>query len=122
VLVECATHAIIGAHLGAYRASEWPVCKPLMQRLSGGMLRLADRLLPPQKDLPDGSYPRNLVPTGVGKARALAQAITVRVIECALPGLPDAQPRCRLLTTLPGPQAAPVLESAALYHRLWQVE
>jgi hypothetical protein len=148
VLVECATHAIIGAHLGEYRASEWSVCEPLMQRLSGGMLCLADRgfngyahwatatatgaqllwrcaanrLLPPQMDLPDGSYLSILVPTGVTKAQAQEQAITVRVIEYALPGQTDAQPRYRLLTTLLDPQVAPALELAALYHRRWQVE
>jgi hypothetical protein len=46
----------------------------------------------------------------------------VRVIEYALPGLPDAQPRYRLLTTLLNAEAAPALELAALYHRRWQVE
>ncbi len=148
VLVECATHAIIGAQLGAYRASEWSVCEPLLQCLTGGTLCLADRgfdgyahwaaasatgaqllwrcaanrLLPPQQDLPDGSYLSTLVPAGATKAQALEQAITVRVIEYALPGVPDAQPRYRLLTTLLDPQAAPALELAALYHRRWQVE
>ena len=28
VLVECTTLVIIGANLGAYRASEWAVCEP----------------------------------------------------------------------------------------------
>ena len=62
------------------------------------------------------------MPTGAGKAQALEQAIPVRVIEYALPGVPDAQPRYRLLTTLLDPDAAPALELAALYHRRWQVE
>lgn len=148
VLVECTTHVIIGANLGAYRASEWAVCEPLMQRLSAGMLCLADRgfdgythwaaaratgaqllwrcaanrLLPPQKHLPDGSYLSTIVPTRVCKAQAFEQAIPVRVIEYALPGVPDAQPRYRLLTTLLDPDAAPALELAVLYHRRWQVE
>ena len=43
VLVKCATHAILGAHLGPYRASEWSVCQPLMARLKPDMLCLADR-------------------------------------------------------------------------------
>ena len=148
VLVECATHAIIGAHLGEYRASEWSICEPLLPRLLPGMLCLADRgfdghahwaaasatgaqllwrcaanrLLPPHQELPDGSYLSTLVPAGATKAQALERAITVRVIEYALPGLPDAQPRYRLLTTLLDPQAAPALELAALYHQRWQVE
>lgn len=33
VLVECATHAILGANLGPYRAAEWDICKPLLARL-----------------------------------------------------------------------------------------
>ena len=148
VLVECATHAIIGANLGPYRASEWAVCEPLMGRLVSGMLCLADRgfsgyehwarasatgahllwrcpanrVLPQLTELPDGSYLSSIAPTGVTKAQAQERAISVRVIEYALPGLPDAQPRYRLLTTLLDAEAAPALELAALYHRRWQVE
>jgi hypothetical protein len=58
----------------------------------------------------------------VGKVQAQERAITVRVIEYAMPGLPDGQPRYRLLTTLLDPQEAPALELAALYHQRWQVE
>lgn len=151
VLVECATHAIVGANLGPYRASEWEVCEPLMARLEPGMLCLADRgfsgyehwarasasgaqllwrcpanrLLPPLTDLPDGSYLSRIVPTGVTRTQAQERAITVRVIEYALPGLqgtPKAQPRYRLLTTLLDANEAPALELAALYHQRWQVE
>ena len=43
VLAECATHAIIGANLGPYRAAEWDICKPLLSRLAPDMLCLADR-------------------------------------------------------------------------------
>ena len=119
VLVECVTHAILGANLGPYRASEWDVCKPLLSALTPGMLCMADRgfngyehwrearatgaqllwrcsegrLLPRLQDLPDGSYLSTIAPTGVGRAQAKEQAIVVRVIEYALPGLPDALPR-----------------------------
>jgi hypothetical protein len=148
VLVECATHAIVGAGLGPYRASEWAVCEPLLARLGPGMLCLADRgfsshehwarasatgaqllwrcpanrVLPQLAELPDGSYLSRIVPTGVRREQAKEHAITVRVIEYALPGLPDAQPRYRLLTTLLDAEAAPALELAALYHQRWQVE
>ena len=44
------------------------------------------------------------------------------MIDYALPGLDDAQPRYRLLTTLIDERAAPALELAALYHQRWQVE
>ncbi len=43
VLVECATHAIIGANLGPYRAAEWDICEPLLALLRPDMLCLADR-------------------------------------------------------------------------------
>ena len=148
VLMECGTHAIIGANLGPYRASEWEVCQSLLEYLKPGMLCLADRgfsgyeywadasatgaqllwrcpanrILPPLTELSDGSYLSSITPSGVSKAQAHERAITVRVIEYALPGLPDGQPRYRLLTTLLDPQEAPALELAALYHERWQVE
>ncbi len=46
----------------------------------------------------------------------------MRVIEYALPGLPDGQPRYRRLTTLLDPTVAPAMELAALYHERWEVE
>lgn len=148
VLMECTTHAIIGANLDAYRASEWAVCEPLLKHLSPGMLCLADRgfsgfehwarasatgaqllwrcpanrILPPFKELSDGSYLSELRPTQGTKAQARERAISVRVIEYALPGLGDAQPRYRLLTTLLNPDDAPAQELATLYHQRWQVE
>ena len=39
----CATHAILGANLGPYRVAQWDICKPLLARLTPGMLCLADR-------------------------------------------------------------------------------
>lgn len=43
VLVECATHAIVAANIGAYRDSEWSVCQPLLASLNASTLCLADR-------------------------------------------------------------------------------
>jgi len=43
VLVECATHAILGANLGPYRSGEWELTTPLLPRLGPGMLCMADR-------------------------------------------------------------------------------
>jgi hypothetical protein len=146
--VECVTHAILAANVGPYRTSEWEVCKPLLASLKPGMLCMADRgfngyeywrqaqatgsqllwrcannrILARHQELPDGSYLSTIAPTGVSRAQARAQAIVVRVIEYALPGLADAQPRYRLLTTLLDPVEAPALELAALYHQRWQVE
>ena len=148
VLVECATHAILGANLGPYRTSEWEICQPLLSRLGPGMLGPADRgfngygywrqaqasgaqllwrcadnrQLPAQQLLPDGSYLSAIYPSGVSRAKAVEQAIAVRVIEYALPGVDGAHARYRLLTTLLDAQAAPALELAALYHQRWEVE
>lgn len=148
VLVECVTHAILGANLGPYRMGEWEICKPLLSSLHPGMLCMADRgfngfehwrqaqatgaqllwrcavnrVLPRNQELSDGSYLSVIVPTGVGRAQARQQAIVVRVIEYALPGLADSQACYRLLTTLLDPQQAPAMELAALYNERWQVE
>jgi hypothetical protein len=158
VLVECATHAILGAKLGPYRAGEWEVCEPLLARLRPDMLCLADRgfrgckhwkaaaatgaqllwrcannrQLPVLKVLSDGSYLSTIHPSDVKRAEAREQAITVRVIEYALPGaLPleggseagaTAQPRYRLMTTLLDETVAPALELAGLYQQRWEVE
>jgi len=148
VLVECVTHGILAANLGPYAAGEWAVCKPLLSALKPDMLCMADRgfngyehwrlarqtgaqllwrcasnrLLPRQQELLDGSYLSTIMPTGVGKAQAKEQGIVVRVIEYAMPGLPDAQPSYRLLTSMLDPDVAPALELAALYHDRWQVE
>jgi Insertion element 4 transposase N-terminal/Transposase DDE domain len=148
VLVECATHAILGANLGPYATGEWDLCIDLLPRLQPGMLCMADRgfggfehwrqakatgaellwrcsstrQLPVKQVLDDGSFLSVMQPSGVGRAQAAQQAITVRVIEYALPGLADAQPRYRLLTTLLDPVLAPVMELAALYHQRWEIE
>jgi Insertion element 4 transposase N-terminal/Transposase DDE domain len=148
VLVECTTHAILDANMGAYRDSEWQVCQPLLRSLKPGMLCLADRgfkayeywrqaketgaqllwrcrndrQLPVHQELADGSYLSVIYPPGKGRREGAAEAIVVRVIEYELPGLPEAQPRYRLLTTWLDPTAAPALELAALYHERWEVE
>jgi Insertion element 4 transposase N-terminal/Transposase DDE domain len=148
VLVECATHAILGANIGPYRASEWEICTPLLARMGPGQLCLADRgfngyecwrqasatgaqllwrcadnrQLPVVEMLEDGSYLSTIYPSHLPRERAREQAIPVRVIEYALPGQADAQPRYRLMTTLLDATQAPALALAALYQQRWQVE
>lgn len=151
VLVECASHAIIAANLGAYRSSEWSICEPLLARLDASMLCLADRgfngyaawaaargtgaqllwrcvanrKLPVVKALSDGSYLSTIYPAGnlSKKRRNASQAgITVRVIDYALPNVDSAEPRYRLLTTLLDEDQAPAKELASLYHQRWEVE
>lgn len=151
VLVECASHAVIAANLGAYREAEWEICKPLLSSLDAGMLCLADRgfngyahwataratgaellwrcannrKLPVVKALGDGSYLSTIYPSDTRSKKqrqASAKGITVRVIDYALPNAVDAQPRYRLLTTLLDEKTAPALELASLYHQRWEVE
>ncbi len=148
ILVECATHAIVGANIGAYREAEWTVCKPLLARLNASMLCLADRgfngyeywrsahatgaqllwrcaenrQLPVLQSLADGSFLSVLRPSK-GAARSDKNAgVSVRVIEYTLPGTNGDMTRYRLLTTLLDASQAPALELAALYHERWEVE
>ena len=46
----------------------------------------------------------------------------VRVIDYRLPGVPDAEPVYRLITTLLDPTTAPAQELAALYQTRWTIE
>jgi len=147
VLVECATHAIIGANLGPYRSAEWDLCKPLLAHLKPNMLCLADRgfngyahwqaardtgaqllwrcvtnrQLPMVKALADGSYLSVIYPDEKSR-KSRAGEIMVRVIEYSLPGVPDAPQRLRLITSLLDPVQVPALQLAALYHERWEVE
>lgn len=147
VLVECATHAILAANLGAYRAAEWDICAPLLSRLGADMLCLADRgfsgyahwkaardtgaqllwrcvtnrQLPVARELPDGSYLSVIYPDAKSRSARTGE-IVLRVIDYALSGTRGAQERYRLITTLLEPDKAPALELAALYHERWEVE
>ena len=139
VLVECGTHAIVAANIGAYRDSEWSVCKPLLASLNASTLCLADRgfngyeywcsakatgsellwrctsnrQLPVTKTLSDGSYLSVLRPSKAPRRNDESAAVTVRVIEYTLPGTQGAETRYRLLTTLLDEHHAPALELAA---------
>lgn len=75
--------------------------------------------------LGDGSYLSAIHPSGTQRAKAREQAITVRVIEYALPGVggtPPPQPRYRLMTTLLDETEAPAQALAALYAQRWEIE
>lgn len=147
VLIECASHAILAANLGAYRASEWSICQPLLSHVGPGMLLLADRgfnsyfhwqsaratgaellwrcpnnrQLPMVQALPDGSYLSVIYPDT--KSRRTRQGeVGVRVIEYQLPGTGEAGQRFRLVTSLVDPAKAPAMDLARLYHERWEVE
>ena len=98
VLAECATHAILGACLGPYRADEWTLSQQLLGTLEPGMLCLADRgyngvehwrqalasgahllwrasdgrHLPVARMLDDGSYLCEVEPSTPGRRRPLS--------------------------------------------------
>jgi hypothetical protein len=148
VLVECATHAILGACIGAYGTEEFKLCKGLLPKLDASMLCLADRgfrghnrwvearatgaqllwrasttqLLAVQTVLPDKSFLSQLVP-GKGTRQARRdQAVTVRVIDYELLDATGQLTVYRLITSLMDHMAAPAHELARLYHERWHVE
>ena len=147
VLIECASHAILAANIGAYRTAEWTICAPLMAQMDESMLCLADRgfsgyahwktatatgaellwrgvtnrQLPVVKMLVDGSYLSAIYPDQKSR-RSRHGEILLRVIEYSLPGPDGKLARYRLLTTLLDPKVTPALELATLYHERWEVD
>ena len=148
VLVECTTHAILGACIGAYATEEFKLCKGLLPKLDASMLCLADRgfrghsrwiaaratgaqllwrgsttqILTVQEVLPDNSFLSQLVPGTGSRQQRRSQAVTVRVIDYELANAQGEPTAYRLVTSLIDPGAAPAHELAQLYHARWQVE
>jgi transposase IS4-like protein/DDE family transposase len=146
-LVENGTHVLFGTTLGAYHDGETTLARQTLPALRAGMLCLADRLffswalwhaaqatgaelvwrikhnlrLPRETTLPDGSYLSTIYPSQRDQ-RQRRNGATVRVIDYTLPGVPDAEPIYRLVTTIQDPTAAPAAELAALYHERWEIE
>ncbi|MGH7214975.1 MAG: IS4 family transposase, partial [Tepidisphaeraceae bacterium] len=146
-LVENGTHVLFGTTLGAYHEGETTLAHHVLPALRPGMLCLADRgffgwalwqaahvtgadlvwrikhnlRLPRETPLPDGSYLSTMYPSQRDQRRRRNGA-TVRVIDYTLPGVRDAEPLYRLVTTLQDPTVAPAAELAALYHERWEIE
>lgn len=146
-LVECGSHVLCHAQPGPYAVGEKTLARGLLPYLDASMLVLADRnffgrdfwqqaqqtgamllfrlksdvRLPPEQNLPDGSYLSTLYPTG-GDRKLRQNGTRVRIIEYTLDGLPLAESRYRLLTNWLDAEAAPAAELAALYHRRWTIE
>jgi hypothetical protein len=146
-LTENASHAALAVNHGPYRRGETTLAQPLVDRLTAGMLCLADRnfcqyplfaramklgadllwrvrndrRLKVIKRLADGSYLSELRP---GKGRATP--LPVRVIEydvtCQKEDGGAHTERYRLVTTLCAPDQAPARELAALYPTRWEIE
>lgn len=149
ILVECGTHAIIGADVDACCSSEHHGAHALLGRLSSDMLVTLDagfqsvalwsgirqtgaHVLGMLKSgtmkgkgqvLSDGSVLTQMAPT----RRSLypcKEALAVRVISYRItdPQVGKTDKVFRLATTLLDPVAAPALELIALYHERWEVE
>jgi hypothetical protein len=146
-LIENGTHVLFGSRMDSYAVSEHALAKQVIPGLSAGMLCLADRLfagyslwnqarstgadllwrvgktflLPPAKQLPDGSWLSDLYPSVQDRQRR-RNGILTRVIEYRLEGVADAEPGYRLITTILDHEKAPAPELAALYHERWEIE
>lgn len=148
-LVECGTHVIFAAKLGAYKDAESQLARDLVPHLRPGMLCLADRLFPGYAlwrqcaatgahllwraktslalrktvTLADGTYLAEWWPA---EARRHGQpAVLVRVIEYRLhdpEGTADPAEVYRLVTTILDPAVATGQELAALYPQRWEIE
>lgn len=150
-LLENGTHALFGVVLGGYRDSEVSLAHKALQNLKPDMLCLADRgfsgyplwqtasqtgaqllwRIPRNRRLPalqrfkDGSYLSQINPSPATLKKMsdkTAPVITVRVIDYRLPGVADAEPVYRLITTLLDAKRYPADELAALYHGRWRIE
>ncbi len=147
-LSECGTHAITDAALGPYTDSERALSDQLLGALRAGMLCLADRgfysferfqtarqsgaellwratsnmVLPREQPLTDGSFLSSVYARSDRKLHR--ESARVRVVDYRIddPGVPQAEERYRLLSTILDPDAAPAPELAALYSERWELE
>jgi len=146
-LVENGTHVLFGSRMAGCQSGEITLAKRVIGSLTEGMLCLADRnffgfdlwqkarstgaelLWRVKKNVrlvacersADGSYLAKIYPSEKDR-RNDRNAVTVRVIEYRLVGVPDAEPVYRLVTTILDPGKAPAKELAGLYHERWEVE
>lgn len=150
-LLENGTHALFGVALGGYHDAEVNLAQQVLPHLTPDMVCLADRgfsgyplwqaachsgaqllwrivnnrRLPVLQRFTDGSYLSQLSPAAATKKTLGDQAtptLTVRIIEYRLPGVSQAEPVYRLMTTLLDAARYPAEELAALYHRRWRIE
>ena len=146
-IVECGSHVIMEAEIGAYSTSEVALSVPLLGNLVLGMLLLADRgfysfhrwkqaagtgadllwrvktgLRPTYMgSLPDGSWLAEIAPSNP-KERSELPPVTVRVIDYSIEDGRESPETYRLLTTLLDPEEVPAQELALAYAQRWEIE
>jgi hypothetical protein len=146
-LVENGTHVLFGSQMAGCRTGEASLAEHTIGFLQEGMLCLADRNffsyklwtkaakpgvallwrfkvglnLPYHQRLPDGSYLSKIYRSTYDRQKD-RNGVVVRVIEYTLEGVADAEPMCRLMTTILEPNEAPANELAALYQERWEIE
>ena len=146
-LVENGTQVVFGAAMAPYATGEATLARTVLPALRPGLLCLADRYFlgfdlwqqaaatgaalvwrakanqrfPVEVRYADGSYRSTLRANTHGRSRDHTP-IPVRVIEYTLPGVPDAEPSYRVVTTLLDPDTAPAVELAALSHERGEIE
>jgi hypothetical protein len=145
-VAECATHAVIDATIGAYTTGENTLAGELVDRLTPGMVLVADRgfcgyplwaravktgadllwraksTMKPRhlETLADGTWLAELRPGG--NAGPTAEPLIVRVIDYSIDDGRPNEETYRLLTTLVDPETAPAEHLAAAYAQRWEIE
>jgi len=145
-LVECGTHAIFDAEIGAYTTSEPAMSKLLLDRLEEGMVLLADRgftsfdawkqaiatgadliwraksNVKPRRieTLADGSW---LAEMRKNNFQLDTEHIVIRVVEYSIDdGRGTEMGPFRLFTTLLDPNEVSAVELADSYRQRWEIE
>ena len=146
-LVECGTHVVTAAEVAPYGRSEQAMAAQLLPaKLRPDMLVLADRnffgfklwqiactggarlvwrvkadrKLPVEQMLSDGSYLSTIFDS---EDRRRSAGQVVRVIDYELrDSATPTEDSYRLVTNILDPAQAPALELAALYHQRWEIE
>lgn len=145
-LAECGTHVMFDAAVGPYTTAENTLAADLMDRLTPGMVLLADRgfcgfplwqraaatgadllwrakpTMKPRhvETLPDGSWLAELRPSG--NPGRHAEPLIIRVIDYQIDdGRPNDE-TYRLLTTMLDPAEAPAADLAFAYAQRWEIE
>lgn len=146
-LIEIGTKAPFAVSVAGYtEASEIALARQVIDKLSAGMLCLADRyytgptfikeaikngadvlwrakstlVMPVENLLSDGSYLTTMYKDPTDR-RLKQDGVRVRVIEYKLSGR-EREQSYRLVTTLLNEKEAPAIELAALYHERWEIE